>query len=428
GMLPEVTDKEPNDDFKKPQVLNGSSLTVNGKLEKNGDVDCFAVTLKKGQTLVASLEANRTLRSPMDGVLQIISADGFVLEENNDFHGLDPQLAFEVPKDGTYVVRVFAFPATPDSSIRFAGAETYLYRLTLTTGGFADHAFPMAAQRDKPGSVEALGWNIPAGTTVAVPKGGEFATLVSPAFATSVRVRLEPHPVLKSVTPETSPPFSAAGRVEKPGAIAAFRFAAKKGKALSVQVQSREYSLALSPVVVVRDAEGKQLARAEPPALGSDTALSFTPAADGVFAVEVSDLFAGGGRRHAFLLRVVPVEPDYELTVAADRFTLAPGKPTTIPVKVVRKNGFAKPVEVVAEGLPEGVKLQVVPPAGKPDPALMNVSLSAEKPVSPGAFRLAGRVKDEPALGRAARFVPAPADGGAPTNHLWLTVLPTPGK
>src|SRR4029079_2714160 len=93
GTLPEVMEKEPNDEPKTAQLLNQSSV-VNGKLSRSGDVDCFAVALKKGQTLVASLEANRTLRAPMDAILQLVSADGFVLDENNDFHGLDPQLAF----------------------------------------------------------------------------------------------------------------------------------------------------------------------------------------------------------------------------------------------------------------------------------------------------------------------------------------------
>src|SRR5215471_1979186 len=158
GTLPEVTEKEPNDDFKKPHILDGSCV-VNGKLEKSGDVDCFAVQLKKGQTLVASLEANHTLRSPMDGMLQILSADGFVLEENNDFHGLDPQIAYTAKKDGTYIARVYAFPSQPDSSIRYFGSEACVYRLTLTTGAFADFVLPLAVSQDAT-QVEVEGWNL----------------------------------------------------------------------------------------------------------------------------------------------------------------------------------------------------------------------------------------------------------------------------
>src|SRR5262249_1144077 len=181
--------KDPNDESKKPQAMHGNAV-VNGKREKPGDVDCFAVSLKKGQTLVASLEAHHTLRSPMDAILQVVSADGFVLDENHDFHGLDPQLAFTAPKDGTYVVRLFAFPANPDSAIRFFGSDACVYRLTLTTGPFADFAMPAADGTD------VRGWNIPkAGMRVAVPlaEGETHAVLFAPELANTVRMRIEPH-------------------------------------------------------------------------------------------------------------------------------------------------------------------------------------------------------------------------------------------
>lgn len=51
----------------------------------------------------------------MDGILQLLSAEGFLLEENNDDHGLDRQLVFTAPKDGAYLLRVFAFPSGPDA-------------------------------------------------------------------------------------------------------------------------------------------------------------------------------------------------------------------------------------------------------------------------------------------------------------------------
>src|SRR5262249_16056256 len=91
GTLPEVRGRERNDDPKSPQGLQGSCV-VNGKLEKAGDVDGFAIECRQGQTLVAALEANATLRSPMDGVLQIVSPEGFVLAQDNDTRGLDPFL------------------------------------------------------------------------------------------------------------------------------------------------------------------------------------------------------------------------------------------------------------------------------------------------------------------------------------------------
>jgi hypothetical protein len=117
-------------------------------------------------------------------------------------------------------------------------------------------------------------------------------------------------------------------------------------------------------------------------------------------------------------------EPDYELSVGADRFTVAPGKPTTVPVKVNRLRGFAGPVEVVAEGLPEGVKVEVSAPA-KPDPNTVTLTLTADKPAS-GSFRLVGKVKGEPKLTRTARVALAEFD--ETTADLWLTATAPPKK
>ncbi len=199
GTLPEILEQEPNDDPKKPQELPSSCVVVNGRLERTGDVDSFAVLLHKGETLVASVEANRTLGSPMDAVLQILSSDGFVLEQNNDDHGLDPQVVFTAPKEDRYVVRLFAFPATPDSSIRFAGGETYIYRLTLTTGGFADHALPLAVSRADPGTVSVKGWNIPPDArqlTVQPEPAADTVVLWHPKLANTIPVLLELHSCL----------------------------------------------------------------------------------------------------------------------------------------------------------------------------------------------------------------------------------------
>ena len=428
GMLPEVMEKEPNDDFKKPQVLDNSSFTINGKLEKSGDVDCFAVTLKKGQTLVASLEANRTLRSPMDAMLQILSADGFVLEENNDFHGLDPQLAFTAKRDGTYIARVYAFPATPDASIRFFGSDACVYRLTLTTGAFADHALPLAVSKGEPWRGAVEGWNITPEShklSFAIGRGDEpFARAFGGDLVNPLRLRSEPHPTygLKTAEP-LKPPFSATGRIDAPAGEARVPFEGKKGQALALQVESRSFDLAVNPVVRLLDKDGKQLTRAEPAKLNGDTTLSFTPPADGPYTVAVSDLYTGGGSRHAFLLRVLS-EPDYNLSIAADRFTITPGKPTTIPVKVNRLLGFTKPVEIAAEGLPEGVKLEVTQPV-KPDPNTVTVSLTADKAMS-GSFRLVGKVKDEPKLTRTVRAALTEFD--ETTAELWLTVTAPPKK
>ena len=425
GMLPEIMEKEPNDDPKKAQMLDGPAI-VNGQLAKPGDVDCFAIAAKKGQTLVASLEANRTLKSPMDGVLQIVSTDGFVLEHNNDYHGLDPQIAYVVPKDGMYIVRVFAFPSAPDTSIRFAGAESYVYRLTVTTGGFLDYTMPLAIGPNAK-TVEARGWNITDETRtlpISMTAVDESKlTVFHPKLANPFRTRFDKHATVPGADVLPVPPICTSLAISQPGEEASLRFTGKKGQPLSIQVESRSFGLPLDPVIRILDNDKKQLARAEPAKLAGDTALSFAPPADGTYTITVGDLYGAGGSRHAFLLRVMLPEPDYDLSVVADRFAIPPGKALEIPVKINRKNGFAKPVEIAAEGLPAGVKLEVKP-AAKADPNSVTIALSAEKAGISGAFRLVGKVKDEPAFTRTARaLLPEFEDS---TADLWLAVTDSP--
>ena len=139
----------------------------------------------------------------MDGVLQVVSPDGFVLDQNNDWHGLDPQVAFTAPKDGTYLVRLFAFPAIAGLRASASpGGETFVYRLTLTTGGFADFPIPLAVERKAGATVEVTGWNVPAeARRLPVPLDGDVATVFHPRLANPLQVRLESHPCWDATKP-----------------------------------------------------------------------------------------------------------------------------------------------------------------------------------------------------------------------------------
>jgi hypothetical protein len=430
--LPEVVEKEPNDEPAKPQTLAALPAVVNGRLAKAGDVDCFAVRLQKGQTLVVSLEANRTLGSPMDGVLQLLSANGFVLEENNDDHGLDPQLTFTAPKEGAYIVRLFAFPAEPDASVRFAGGDTYIYRLTLTTGGFADHAFPLAVSRGSPAEIEVAGWNIPAAVK-KLPVGTETAgpvTLRHPQLANTLSVLVEPHRCLAETEPNDrkkpqaiSLPATISGRIDPPGDLDVFEFAAKKGQRLSFRLDARSVDSQLDPLLRLTDATGKRLAQADDATAGKpgirDAVLAFTVPQDGSYRLLVSDQSGHGGRRHFYRLRATLAEPDYALTLAADRFVLTPGKPLAIPVTIERRNGFDRAIEITAEGLPDGVTAKPVQSTGAAGKSA-TLTLEAKRGPVSGAIRIIGRVAGQTDLTRTALAprIKLPQT----TPHLWLTV------
>ena len=204
GTLPEIAEKEPNNSAIEAQKLETSlPIVMNGVLEKGGEVDTFAVPLKAGQTLIASLMAKQTLGSPMDGVLQILGPRGFVLEHNDDDHGLDPQIAFTAPVDGDYAVRLFAFPAQTDSSVNFSGAATYVYRLTLSTGPFVDHVLPMSIQRGQGTTLRLHGWNLPPELLERPvdPVAADTFDLRHPHLTNLLTLPVEPHASLVEVEP-----------------------------------------------------------------------------------------------------------------------------------------------------------------------------------------------------------------------------------
>jgi hypothetical protein len=434
GLLPEVMEKEPNNEPKQAQKLEAADVIVNGRLDKAGDVDVFAVPLQQGQTLVASIEAHRTLRSPMDAVLQVLSEDGFVLAQNNDFHGLDPQIAFTAPRDGTFFVRLFAFPAVPDASIRFSGGATYVYRLTLTTKGFVDYPYPLAVTAGQPAEVELIGWSLPAAARrIALPPTakGPVATIVHAEIGNHVDVALEPHftLALRATTSRTRPqlipvPATVTGRLGEAGATSFYEFQGRKGKTLLLRVESQSLDFEVEPVLRLTDTAGKVLARGEAAKLHGDAVLSFTPPQDAPYRLEVLDLHGAGGPRHVYRLSVATSVPDFALTVASDRFTLMPGTPLDIPVTIERRGGFAEAITLTAQGLPAEVTANAI--TVKTSDKKTTLRLTAASATAASALRIIGKSEGMTAFSHTARAVVAERD--STTDDLWLTVRKAPTK
>ena len=433
GTLPEIVESEPNDDPQHPQSIGLASSTVNGRLSPSGDVDGYSVSLDRGQKLVADLEASRHLGSPMDAVLQVVSAAGFVLAQNDDAVGRDPRIIFEAPAPGTYIVRLFAFPSTPDSRIRFAGGDAFIYRLTLTTGGFVDHVFPLAVSQDSPTSLTAIGPNIlerDRALTICTNEERDVFTLFHPRLPGNTNVRrvtgnsvVEVEPNDLAQPQELSDRDSISGRIDPPGERDVFRINLKKGEKHFFSLESRALGLPLDAVLQVLDADGKMLAETDDVGKSRDPELSFTPPADGKYRVVVSDLNGRGGPHFAYLLRVLVPEPDFNLSLSADRFELGSGKKTDIVVKIDRSNGFTDTIDVVAEDLCKCV-VATTARSRQSDATAKSVTLEirAEACSNAGPIKIIGRSADGKSRLRIAR---AQIPGfEAKTDRPWLTILP----
>lgn len=434
GTLPDMPEKETND--VEPQLITESSI-IHGRLIKRNDLDAYAIDLKQGQTLIAAMDANESFGSPMDGVLQLCDADGFVIEQNDDTRGLDPRIVYTVPRDGRYIIRAFAFPAQPNSSIGFAGDADYIYRLTLTTGGFVDHVLPSSARRDSSTEVALHGWNIPSDAqrvTIDGAKDRRAAFAFHPAVADAVALAHSDHAIVVA-SDDASPsqpqalalPCVVSGRVASPNAVAAFRFAAKKGQAVRLRVESRALASPLDPVVRVFDGSGKEIADKDDAGRSTrDAALDFSPPADGDYTIHVYDLHRRGGFRFVYRLTAEPVTPDVALSPERDTFVLAAGKTIEVSVKIDRRDGYDKEFTVRIDGLPEGVEAEAVKSTAKGG-AAKAVTLKIKAPSNQAAWSGPIRIiADLPDGARRVATFGAPGEGASHTDA-WLTVTATGG-
>lgn len=385
--FPEVVEAEPNDTPAKAQVVTGDTI-IHGRLQKGGDLDGFRLELKQGETLTAAMQAHSLLGSPMDAVAQICRLvprgesandssreEAFVLEQKHDVVGLDPIVVATAPQDGTYLVRLFAYPSEPNSSIAYAGGDNYVYRLTLTKGEF-DPAATLPPPVDAPHAVPG--------------RAGEEAVAIElPALLT--------------------------GRLQVPGEQHLFSFAATKGKKISFQSQSHGAGLPTEPLLRVLDAKGAVLAEAEGGDPKRELDLVFTPPADGSYRLSVRDMFDRGGLWMKYRIVAAVQAPDFQVAIGGDAFVLA-DKPLEIPVTIERQAGFSEPIEIVATDLPPGVTCDAV--------------VSQPKGDSAKAVKLVLKRADEAAAGNVGFKVQAKSTGALSLTKAgrFATTLPLDQK
>ena len=442
--IPVLSEKEPNDRIAQAIEL-ASPAVVGGRLEKSGDVDTFRVSARQGQNLIVSLVANQVLRAPMDAVLQLVDADGHVLMQTDDDRGLDPQIVFPVPSDGEFLIRVFAFPETPNSTIRYAGDASYVYVLRATTDSWLDHFLPLVDDSDSmsapSGDVQPNGWSLPPGVEVTRkgPTGISPATLSLPPPALgwqwqpSVSPRdaqfLQEQPDAKEMARAIRLPFVFSGHIAHAGEVDRILFQGSKGKRYLITVESKRFGFPLDSVVrLVDPKDGSELRRNDDRARRDyDAALEYEAQKDGEIELQISDLVDGFGPRHAYSLIVREAKPDVVLEVSNDRFTLKPGDSAEVPVSINRIGDFDLRTKILAEGLPADVICEPVISESKGDTSKsVKLKLVAAEEAQPfqGEFRIVGQPIDSD---KQEAVNPKPATyklrEAVHINQLWLTVV-----
>jgi hypothetical protein len=464
GDHPEIAEAEPNDDLSTPQLPRRAiptpafirlpanltqvpvdrPLTINGQLDKSGDVDCYAVDLRAGQTLVASV-VGRRLGSAIDPMLHLLDSAGNELAYAQDGLGLDPLLACRVPRDGRYVVRVSAFAYPPAADVKLAGGKNAVYRLTLTTGSYVRSVCPSGIARGSRATLRPMGWNLTSDRidldAKALLPGEDHLNLLLPGDLGRLRIPVgDGAEVIENRASSAAgdiliPPSNVTGVIAAPGEEDRYTLELPKGARLSIAIEAAAVRSPLDAVIRIEDATtGKTLASDDDTGAASDPKIEWTAPADGHYRIVVADRFHKGGEDYFYRLEVAPPHPTVAATLDADAYALAAGKSVQVKLKVARRNGHASPMVAVATGLPPGVTATSadVPEKGGDVTLTLTVTSDAKAAAAPFRILILGTEPARPEFATAVfEFVKDKEKAGTPelidrTPDAWLTVTPPP--
>jgi hypothetical protein len=116
---------------------------INGRIDKNSDLDCYRFEVKKGEKYTFEVRARR-YQSSLDPYIRLLNADGKQLSENDDLKDFKRSYAdsrienWTVPADGTYTLQI--------RDMHLRGGPNYVYFIEATK---AEPHFRLYADTDK---------------------------------------------------------------------------------------------------------------------------------------------------------------------------------------------------------------------------------------------------------------------------------------
>ena len=283
GQLPEYVKREPVNNEQprrgkkagnngEPENTAPTEMTVTLPATLNGQIppggaDRYHFQARKGQKLVAAMSARELIPYLADAVpgwfqanLTLYDAKGHELSYDDRFRfHPDPVLAFEIPKDGEYVLEIH------DSIYR--GREDFVYRLNLGELPFVTGIFPLGGKTGGETTVELQGWNLPETSltrrngapgidSVSVRKGA-FVSNRAPFAVDALPECLEQEPNNSVATAQpVKLPIIVNGRIEKPGEWDVFRFDGRAGERVVTEVYARRLDSPLDSVLKLTDGAG----------------------------------------------------------------------------------------------------------------------------------------------------------------------------
>ena len=395
GTLDEAVQTKANTTLATAMELKINSICNSTMTQRAVDHYVFEAT--KGQRIIGDC-ATRGIDSKLDAVVIIADAGGRDLLVERRGGALD----FTVPADGKYVIKVH--------ELTFKGGQAYYYRLAVSE-------LPVGAP------IVRLPSTKPVNSFSWPPLGLKEQAELAESEPNNDRTKAQ----------KISLPCDIAGSFFPAADVDVFEFEAKKGDVWWVEVASERFGLPTDPSILVQhvvrtgDSE-KATDVAEFSDIPSPVKLSSNGYAydgppynagsadilgkleikeDGLHRLQLSDLFGGtrNDPKNVYRLVIRKAAPDFAVVAWAmhmelrngDRnavskpLALRGGATMALEVIAIRRDGFDGDIDLVMEGLPEGVTASGLKiPAGQ-SRGLMLVTANQNAPRAVGSATFFGR-------------------------------------
>jgi hypothetical protein len=402
GDQPHHSEAEPNSTLETAEKV-ALPVTINARLDHDGDFDFFRFHAARGETLIFDLRAARN-GSGLDASMVLVDASHRRLEYDEDTFIWDPFFAYTFRDEGDYIVAVQPTHARNDPGFNYQldirrsphlqtmhpislrpGLET---EATLFGSGLLD---PAAKLRfDSPGIegriLHTRGESAVARIRLApgVPEGEHRMWVVSAGLSNPLRFQVDPAPAYAG-GPLTFPvSITGTAKYRQPER---FPFHAGAGQTLVFETRAWRLGSPVDSILRILDGNSKVIASNDDVTIpgvnfNKDSRISHRFEQAGDYVLEIRNLWQVPSENFPYQLIAQPAKPAYHLQLAADQPFVYPGETGKLRVTAERLDGHTSEIPLAVEGLSAGLSARPVPiPEGA---ASAEIELAAPAGAQPG--------------------------------------------
>lgn len=400
---PVVEEAEPNSRRQSAQKLE-TPCTVTGIVEET-DEDWYEISCQAGERLSVEVVAMPLERYLFDAMIEVFGPDGKQIAASDDSPLLkqDPLICLSAPTTGVYSIRI--------REAAFGGDLDSRYRLHVGNFQRPTVAYPAGARIGQPETVTLLGdamGAIEEQLLLTSPSSRTVRFNPDPSSPGYVLVRASDYPNVLEQEPNSSRATGTPskqgircalnGILEEPGDEDYFTLELDQGEAFAIETYAARLGSPIDTTLPLFDTEGRELT-ANDDGHVHDSQLRFVAPHTGRYYLRVKDHLGRGGPTCVYRIEFEPIQPKLDLLIP----TPSNGLPQQMQAVIVprggqiplfvscRRQNFAGPVELHADGLPKGVRLESQPVEPGSHLAVVNITAELDAPVGASLFTLHGK-------------------------------------